>query len=93
MAKRSLKESKKYGGMRNKERKEPFSPALNVAKAVSDIALDNGLIVFPGNGTADGIIGDHILIGPPLIVDRAQIGEIVRLLRKSIETAGRKLSL
>ena len=49
-----------------------------------DRCFENGLLVYPGSGTVDGIRGDHIQVAPPLVVDKEQIDEIVALLDKSI---------
>lgn len=52
----------------NKETKEPFDPGFNVAKRIQDTALSTkyNLAVYRGNGTADGVRGDHIILSPAL---------------------------
>jgi len=66
---------------------------LNVAGQVMDEAMERGLIIFPGHGSVDGVMGDHILIGPPLTIERTQVEELVSMLKTSIEAVERKLSL
>jgi len=79
--------------VRDKKTKEPFSTELNVAGQVMDEAMERGLIIFPGHGSVDGVMGDHILIGPPLTIERTQVEELVSMLKTSIEAVERKLSL
>ena len=42
--------------------------------------FDRGLIVFPGHGTVNGVAGDHLLIGPPLVINQSQIDDILEIL-------------
>jgi adenosylmethionine-8-amino-7-oxononanoate aminotransferase len=48
--------------------KRPFPVEYQVNQWVSRIALELGLVVYPGGGTADGLTGDHILLMPPLVI-------------------------
>lgn len=52
----------------NKATKEPFDPVFKVAKRVQDMALSTkyNLAIYTGNGTADGVRGDHIILSPAL---------------------------
>ena len=65
--------------------KEPFSKKLNVANKIKKEALNLGLICYPMQGTVDGIIGDHILIAPPFIINEDEINEISSKLKTTIE--------
>ncbi|MDP2268750.1 MAG: aminotransferase class III-fold pyridoxal phosphate-dependent enzyme [Deltaproteobacteria bacterium] len=62
--------------------KEPFDPALGIARKIVQSAFQKGLIVQPGNGGADGVRGDHILICPPFTLSRAEADQIVEILRE-----------
>lgn len=70
--------------VKDKETKEPFDPKHRYNGRVVGRCFENGLLVYPGSGTVDGVRGDHIQVAPPLIVDKKQIDEIVALLDKSI---------
>ena len=65
--------------------KEPFSRKLNIANNIKKEALNLGLICYPMQGTVDGIIGDHILIAPPFIINEDEINEISSKLKTTIE--------
>jgi len=47
-------------------------------------AMDNGLICYPGGGTADGRDGAHILLAPPFIYQPKHIDELINKLQKSL---------
>lgn len=70
--------------------KTPFSPDLKLAAKIGDKALEKGVVLYPGRGSADGFAGDHILITPPLIINEAQLDMIVDAFDESIAeiTAG-----
>ena len=68
----------------DKKTKEPFPPESKVSTAITREAMQRGVIVYPGTGTADGIVGDHILMTPPYIVTREHIDELTSKLDESI---------
>jgi len=70
--------------VKDKETKEPFSPDAKIAATVTNEALERGVIVYPGTGTADGILGDHILLTPPYIITQEHADTIVSALDESI---------
>ena len=55
--------------------KTPADPAL--APRIKDAAMEQGLIIYPGSGTADGKNGAHILLAPPFIYETAHVDELV----------------
>ena len=48
-------------------------------------AFDLGLVVYFSQGCADGVNGDIIMIGPPLIINREQIDDLVDILAEAIK--------
>jgi len=60
----------------------PFPPEREVARAIALECLERGLVSYPGTGSVDGVMGDHMKFTPPLVLTRAQaeamIGEAVR---------------
>ncbi|MCP4385477.1 MAG: aspartate aminotransferase family protein [Hyphomicrobiales bacterium] len=67
--------------------KKPFPVEARMAQRIHQAAMDRGLCVYPGSGTADGQVGDHILIAPPFIVEGGNIEAIVERLGDAIEVA------
>jgi adenosylmethionine-8-amino-7-oxononanoate aminotransferase len=71
--------------VKDKRTKAPFPRQKIVAQSITEEAMKNGVIVYPGQGTADGVDGDHILLTPPYIITREQIDEVVEAIDKSIK--------
>jgi adenosylmethionine-8-amino-7-oxononanoate aminotransferase len=71
----------------DKPSKKPFAPELNFAGRVTRAALKRGLLVYPVQGSVDGISGDHLLIAPPAVITAEQIDWAVRQLKEAIEEA------
>lgn len=69
----------------NKKMKEPFPPEKNFAPRVGQAAAERGLLVYPMQGSADGISGDHLLIAPPAVMTQQQVEWSVGQLRAAIE--------
>ena len=66
--------------VKDKKTKEPFQPESKVAATVTRECTKRGVIVYPGTGTADGILGDHILLTPPFIVTKEHLDELTSAL-------------
>ena len=67
--------------------KQPFDPALKLHARIKAEAMERGLICYPGGGTIDGKLGDHILLAPPFIVEKKHIDTIVDRLGGAIDAA------
>jgi adenosylmethionine-8-amino-7-oxononanoate aminotransferase len=67
--------------------KEPFDPASKLNARVKREAMARGLMVYPMGGTIDGVLGDHVLLAPPFIVNKEQVDTIVDRLGDSIDAA------
>ena len=70
--------------VRDRATKEPFAAAEGLARRLWARAFEAGLVVYYSTGCADGRNGDVIMLGPPLIIDEAQIAEMVGLLRVAL---------
>ncbi len=64
--------------------KAPFLPSLGVAKRVGAATLARGLVSYPGTGTVDGVMGDHLLYAPPLTITCSQVDDLVAILDESL---------
>ncbi|MGI6855993.1 aspartate aminotransferase family protein [Mesorhizobium sp. 1B3] len=67
--------------------KAPFDPAVKLNGIIKREAMARGLMVYPMGGTIDGRLGDHVLLAPPFIADREDIGRIVERLGDAIDAA------
>lgn len=70
--------------VKDKSTKDPFESSLNFKGVLTQNCLNEGLIVYPGGGSVDGVNGDHILIAPPLNIREAEIDKLVDMLKLSI---------
>jgi adenosylmethionine-8-amino-7-oxononanoate aminotransferase len=57
----------------NKISKRPFPPEKTFSARVASAAMQRGLLVYPMQGSVDGISGDHLLLAPPAIITPEQI--------------------
>ena len=70
--------------VKDRATKTPFPVADGLARRIWNRAFELGLVVYYSTGSADSKNGDVIMLGPPLIIDEAQVGEMVGLLREAI---------
>jgi adenosylmethionine-8-amino-7-oxononanoate aminotransferase len=77
--------------VRNRESREPFPGEAKAAAVVAEAAFRRGLILYPGSGFLDGVVGDHVMIAPPLSITAAQLRKIIALLEASLSDAGNSL--
>jgi len=67
----------------DRETGTPLPPALNAYARISQAAYERGLIIY-SRRMMGGLRGDNFLVSPPLIVDEAQIDEIMGLLVEAL---------
>jgi len=70
----------------------PLPAQLNAYEVLVNLAYERGLIIY-SRRSRDGIEGDHFLVCPPLIVNVAQITEIIEKLAASLDDLVAKLGL
>jgi 4-aminobutyrate aminotransferase-like enzyme len=75
----------------DKSLKTTFGPQIKLHKQIAREAFQRGLITYPGGGGADGVCGDHILLSPPFVITKAQIDDLVTILRDSILAVRKRL--
>ena len=69
------------------ETKTPFATELPLHNLIKQAAMENGLMIYPGNGTIDGRQGHHILLAPAFIYESRHVDELVDKLSKSMDSA------
>ncbi|CAM1507323.1 Fc.00g069640.m01.CDS01 [Cosmosporella sp. VM-42] len=69
----------------DRETKAPFPPSVDFGFKIQQKALELGLAVYPGKGTADGVAGDHIILAPPLNIQEEDLRKMVRLLKEAYD--------
>jgi len=66
-------------------------PELVAPARLGALALEEGLALY-SRRTSHGKFGDWVMITPPLIIDAAQVDELVELLGRAITRFERELS-
>jgi len=67
--------------------KTPFASTYKLHQRIKTQAMADGLICYPGGGTADGIAGDHVLLAPPFNVTASALEEIVDRVARAVNRA------
>jgi len=61
----------------DRETKKPFPRESRAAEKLTNLAKEEGLLVYPSTGSAGHGEGDLIMIGPPLIINDQEIDMLV----------------
>lgn len=69
----------------DKKTKRPFAAEKNLRTKFSHACLDEGLYIYQGGGSVDGIRGDHALLAPPFIINEDHVDEIVRVFGHAVD--------
>jgi adenosylmethionine-8-amino-7-oxononanoate aminotransferase len=62
--------------VRDKKRKTPFPRKKKYVEAFVARALENGLVLWPNVGQADGTNGDLVIVAPPFVISEEESSEI-----------------
>jgi adenosylmethionine-8-amino-7-oxononanoate aminotransferase len=64
--------------------RRPFAAQLQVAQLLTDMAFNEGLIIYPRR-SLNGLAGDHVLVAPPLIITTDEVSEVLRRLDRAMD--------
>ncbi|WPO49896.1 aspartate aminotransferase family protein [Pseudomonas sp. S1Bt23] len=71
--------------VQDRDTREPYRGGGRYAASLKAQALEQGLLIYPGSGTADGVHGNHVLFAPPFISSEAEIAEMVERFTAVVE--------
>jgi adenosylmethionine-8-amino-7-oxononanoate aminotransferase len=77
--------------VKDQETKRPFEVQQHAASVFERAAWKRGLVSYPCSGTVDGTLGDMILLAPPLVINEAQVNDIVAIIDDSLSKAEKEL--
>jgi adenosylmethionine-8-amino-7-oxononanoate aminotransferase len=63
--------------VRGRATREPFPVEAGVAFRFGRACIEEGVAVYPGQSGADGELGDHALVSPPLVITPEQVDTLV----------------
>ncbi len=79
--------------VKSRETKEPYDPGRHVSVLLERAALQRGLVTYPCTGSIEGVAGDMVLMAPPLVINAAEIDEILKILDESLTEVEASLSI
>jgi adenosylmethionine-8-amino-7-oxononanoate aminotransferase len=65
--------------------RRPFERSLRMVETLTETAQAAGLVLWPQAGSAEGGVGDLVLIAPPFVVTEEEISELVGRLRRALD--------
>ncbi|MEW6263090.1 MAG: aspartate aminotransferase family protein [Thermodesulfobacteriota bacterium] len=74
----------------DRDTREPFPPEKNLAQSLTDMAYEEGLIIYPRR-SLNGLRGDHVLVAPPLVINLDETEELLHRLDRALDRVGRGL--
>ncbi|MBI3550642.1 MAG: aspartate aminotransferase family protein [Elusimicrobia bacterium] len=78
--------------VRDKDSRAPFPRSLKMAETFVAHALEEGLVVWPNTGQADGENGDLVMIAPPFTISKDEIEQIALKFERALERTIRTLT-
>jgi adenosylmethionine-8-amino-7-oxononanoate aminotransferase len=75
----------------DRESREPLPRSAVTAEALTAAALDEGLVVWPNTGHADGVNGDLVMLAPPFVITEDQVDELVSSLGRALTRVAERL--
>jgi len=71
--------------VKDRETKEPFPRSDKFVEHFTDLAFQNGLVVWANVGHVDGTNGDLVMLAPPFTVTEEELDELISLFKKTLE--------
>lgn len=73
--------------VQEKATKAPFPTSAGIARKVRQVGMrePHNIALYPGGGTADGVVGDHVMIAPAYNVTSFEVDLIIRLVTDVIQ--------
>jgi adenosylmethionine-8-amino-7-oxononanoate aminotransferase len=72
--------------VKDKAAREPFPKEASIAEKIRQAAFDKDVLLYPGQGTVDGVRGDHVLLAPPFIIQAQECELIADGLQHALKT-------
>jgi adenosylmethionine-8-amino-7-oxononanoate aminotransferase len=66
------------------DERRPFPRTARMAERVRAAAFTAGLLTYPVTGCADGVEGDGLMMGPPLILNDSECDQLISRLRTAL---------
>ena len=70
--------------VQDRRTREPFAVEQGMAFRFARACIEEGAAVYPGQSGADGLLGDHALITPPLTISSQQVDDLVGVIDRAL---------
>jgi adenosylmethionine-8-amino-7-oxononanoate aminotransferase len=70
--------------VQDKRTRQPFPIEAGMAHKLGKACIDEGAAIYPGQGGADGQLGDHALVTPPLTITSPQIEDLAAAIDRAL---------
>lgn len=70
--------------------REPLPVSMNAAQTLMETAFEEGLIVYPRR-SINGLTGDHVLVAPPLTINKTEVEELLERLDRALTRLSEKV--
>jgi len=71
--------------VKGKSGREPFAKEEGISEKIRQAALEKNVLVYPGQGTVDGVRGDHLLLAPPFVINESECEQIANAVQYALE--------
>jgi len=71
--------------VKDKATREPFPKEAGIAERIRQAAFEKNVLVYPGQGTVDGVRGDHLLLAPAFIINEAECEQIANAVQYALD--------
>lgn len=68
----------------DRKTKEPFDRSVQFTEKVVRASRHRGVLLYHGIGCADGVRGDQVLMGPPLVITDEEVDEVASVLAEAV---------
>jgi adenosylmethionine-8-amino-7-oxononanoate aminotransferase len=79
--------------VRDQETHRPFELQQRAAAVFERAAWKRGLVSYPCSGSVDGTLGDMVLMAPPLVINEAQVNDILLIIDEALTETEKELSV
>lgn len=70
--------------VQDRSTREPFPVEVGMAFNFARACIEEGITVYPGQSGADGLVGDHALVTPPLTISEQQVDELIGAIDRAL---------
>jgi adenosylmethionine-8-amino-7-oxononanoate aminotransferase len=73
--------------------KRPFESKQHLSRMFEIAASKRGLVTYPCTGSIEGVLGDMVLLAPPLVINESQINDVLNIIDASLGDIEKQLGV